>query len=145
MPELIRNRVTERDIRDWLQLNGYDGGSAILNSVELYAIKRPGWLQLFRFSGSVRRQTSDADVLADRLPVWGVALDDERKPAGSQMDLILCDCEEAQLERLSELSAGMITANKSADRDFGIWSLVGMALFCAAILFLIAVVKNLYE
>ena len=145
MLELIRNRVTERDIRDWLQKNGYDGGSAILDSVELYAIKRPGWQQLFRFSGSVRRQTPDSDDLTERLPVWGVALDDERKPTGSQMEVILCDCEEAQLERLSELSAGMLTANKSADRNFGIWSLVGMALFCAAILFLIAMVKNLYE
>lgn len=145
MPELIRNRVTERDIRDWLQENGYDGGSAVLNSVELYAIKRPGWQQLFVFSGNVRLQLSESELTAERKPVWGIVLDDERKPAGSKTEVILCDCEEAHSEQLSNLSVGMLKATKSADRDFGIWSLIGLALFCAAILFLIAMVKKQYE
>ena len=145
MPELIRNRVTERDIRDWLNENGYHGGSAVLESVELYAIERPGWRQLFRFSGRVRLQSADPDETPKRMPVWGVVLDDERKPLGQRTQVTLCDREIDQLEQLSKLSDGMITASKSDDRSFGIWSLVCFALFFAAMLFLIAMVKNLYE
>ena len=121
MPNLIRNRVTERDIRDWLNENGYHGGSAVLESVELYAIERPGWRQLFRFSGRVRLQSADPYETPKRMPVWGVVLDDERKPLGQQTQVTLCDREIDQLEQLSKLSDGMITASKSDDRSCGIW------------------------
>lgn len=145
MPNLIRNRVTERDIRDWFNENGYHGGSAVLESVELYAIQRPGWRQLFRFSGRVRLQSANPDETPKRMPVWGVVLDDERKPLGQRTQVTLCDCENDQLEQLSKLSDGMITASKSDDRPFGIWSLFCIALFFAAMLFLIAMVKSFYE
>jgi hypothetical protein len=46
---VIRNRVTEQDIREWLTDNGYDGQTAKLSSVELVAIERPGWRQVYQF------------------------------------------------------------------------------------------------
>ncbi len=50
MRSLIGNKVAEKDIRDWLRHNGYNGNSAKFAEIELHAIQRPGWLQVFRFS-----------------------------------------------------------------------------------------------
>ncbi|TWU32013.1 hypothetical protein Poly41_59010 [Novipirellula artificiosorum] len=50
MKPLIGNRSAEKDIRDWLAENGYCGRSAKFDEIELHAVKRPGWLQVFRFS-----------------------------------------------------------------------------------------------
>jgi hypothetical protein len=47
--DVIRSRSAEKDIRDWLSENGYSGNSARFAEVELHAIMRPGWLQVFRF------------------------------------------------------------------------------------------------
>ncbi len=69
--KLIRNRVAEKDIRDWLSDNGYHGSSARLEHVELHAIGRPGWLQVFRFAGQVK--TLDNQWL----DIFGVLRDDE--------------------------------------------------------------------
>ena len=71
--KLIRNGTTERDIRDWLTRNGYYGQSAKFEEVELHAIKRPGWLQVFRFS--VTAKSAEEDQWHD---LFGVVRDDER-------------------------------------------------------------------
>lgn len=153
MPDLIRNRVTERDIRDWLRENGYEGGSAVLDSVDLYAIKRPGWTQLFRFTGKVRPQAADGDGDADddrdevepRVPVWGIVLDDERLPRGQRTQVHLCDSPEEQQDRLDELSVDMLKATASEDRVFGAWAILAMAALGFLVLVLIAMVRRLYE
>ena len=49
MPISIGNRVTEKDIRDWLDANGFVGRTAKINDLELHAIERPGWVQVFEF------------------------------------------------------------------------------------------------
>lgn len=145
MPDLIRNRVTERDIREWLRDNGYEGGSAILESVELYAIKRPGWKQLFRFNGKVRPQAAESDEVTPRVPVWGVVLDDERLPRGQRTQVHLCDSIEQQQERLDELSVDMLKATRSEDRVLSGWVLLAMVAFGGMVLFLIAMVRRFYE
>ncbi len=68
MPNFFRNRVTEQDIREWMDQNGYQGSSAILDSVDLFALQRPGWKQLFRFQGKVRKRALDDDQPQDRRP-----------------------------------------------------------------------------
>jgi hypothetical protein len=45
----------ERAIRRHLSDQGYFGGSAKLRAVRLAAVKRPGWLQIYRFDARVRR------------------------------------------------------------------------------------------
>ena len=70
--DLIGNRVTEKDIRDWLETQGYRGDSARFTEIELHAIAPPGWRQLFRFSGNV------ANGEGERRPMFGVVEDDER-------------------------------------------------------------------
>ena len=51
LKKFIKNGSTERAIRRWLDKNGFYGSSAKFDHVELHAIKRPGWLQVFRFAG----------------------------------------------------------------------------------------------
>ena len=62
MPIKIGNRVTEKDIRDWLDSNQYLGSTATITDLELHAIRRPGWVQVFRFEVEARiRQECDTD------------------------------------------------------------------------------------
>ena len=145
MPNLIRNRVTERDIRDWLQANGYEGGSATLESVELYAIKRPDWQQLLRFTGKVRPQSNDDDEIPPKVAVWGVALEDERESTGQQTRVILCDSLEEQQRHLEELSADMLKARRPEDRAVSGTALLAMIGFGLVLLFLIATIRQFYE
>ena len=146
MPDLIRNRVTERDIRDWLQENGFEGGSAVLESVDLFAIKRPGWKQLFRFKGKIRRIELDPDLdeVTPKQAVWGIALDDERQPRGQRTLVELFESEEKQQERLDDLSSDMLKATSSEDRAISGKVLLAMMAFGVLLLFLIAMVRRIY-
>jgi hypothetical protein len=65
--DFAKNRTTEKDIRTWLNANGFEGKSLEVIDVELYAVERPGWLQIFRFR--VREGTDE---------YFGVVRDDER-------------------------------------------------------------------
>lgn len=69
--DFLKNRVTEKDIRDYLESQGYEGPSAKFDSLELVAVQRPGWVQIFEFV--VRVSQGD-----DRQQFYGVAKDDER-------------------------------------------------------------------
>ena len=51
---LIGYRVTEKEILDWMAANGYVTSAAKLTSLQLYALKRPGWVQVFRFQVEAR-------------------------------------------------------------------------------------------
>ena len=72
MKSLIGNKVAEKDIRDWLSKNGYQGKPAKFTEIELHAIQRPDWLQIFRFE--LRTITAE-----DRkVQLFGAMLSDER-------------------------------------------------------------------
>ena len=78
----IGNRVTEKDLRDWLANEGFSGRSAKIEELELHAIQRPGWLQVFRFSIQVKVSAADEDHPAGDsgwLQRFGVIVDDERR------------------------------------------------------------------
>jgi hypothetical protein len=49
MKPLVGNKSAEKDIRDWLTHNGYNGMTAKFTEIEMHAVQRPGWLQIFRF------------------------------------------------------------------------------------------------
>ena len=52
----IGYRVTEKEILEWMQAQGYITSAAHLTEVQLYALKRPGWVQVFRFQIEARDQ-----------------------------------------------------------------------------------------
>ena len=44
LDRLIRNRGTEKDVRDYLDQQGWEGKFAQFDYLELFAIQRPGWV-----------------------------------------------------------------------------------------------------
>lgn len=125
----IGNKVTEKDIRDWLNLNDFDGQFAKISNLELFAITRPGWKQLFSFSMIAKAKTplekiEHSDYEQDTSPhkqYWGVVLDDERLKIQSQKTQIwLYETIEQQQTKLAETSIGMVAINRTTDP----WTLV---------------------
>lgn len=93
---LIGNKVAEKDLRDWLSSNGYFGRTATIAQLDLVAIRRPGWEQVFRFVARAKRQ--DRDEWDD---LRGLIRDDERH--GTSIQFTRDDAEyDALLERWSE-------------------------------------------
>ena len=52
---LIRNGGTEEDLRDYLTRHDYSGHSAQILHLELMALERPGWVQVFEFHVQAKR------------------------------------------------------------------------------------------
>ena len=46
---MFENRSTQKDVRMWFTKNGYRGDAITFKYLELYAIKPPGWEQIFTF------------------------------------------------------------------------------------------------
>ncbi|MEM9702663.1 MAG: hypothetical protein AAF907_09485, partial [Planctomycetota bacterium] len=70
---LIGNKFLEHDLRSWLDDSGRYGRSAEVEELELVAVQRPGWVQVFRFRLRAKdRETGDWEELR------GLARDDER-------------------------------------------------------------------
>jgi hypothetical protein len=70
--KLIRHHSIEREILRWLDRNGFRSASARFNEVELFAIKSPGWLQVFRFQVEVMAADGQQAIL------FGALRSDER-------------------------------------------------------------------
>ncbi len=95
LDRLIRNRGTEKDVRDYLDQQGWEGKFAQFDYLELFAIQRPGWVQVFKFS--LRVPDSEGEWRR-----WlGVVRDDERNSI--QVSLVESELEQEQIaERLSK-------------------------------------------
>ena len=115
---LIANRVTEKDIRDWIAEHGGAGCGLIFAEVELAAIKRPGWLQIFRFEVTVTgrpnlplRQIGSDDWDADQaapVTLFGVVRDDER----ASTDIRVYVDRAERDNQLHDWSQGLITLGR---------------------------------
>ncbi len=64
------DREMETLIRRQLSESGYHGRTAKLKAVRLVAVKRPGWLQVFRFEASVRRAVNNQEDSFPPAPVY---------------------------------------------------------------------------
>ena len=102
MKALIGNKVTEKDVREWLTTRGYKGSSAQFDALELYAIQRPGWLQVFRFEANVRRVSDNRWVR-----LYGAVRDDERF---LHTDIEVFDKLTQRDQQLNDWSKGLVTA-----------------------------------
>lgn len=104
--QLIANKYIEKDIREWLDSHGYFGSSAQVQELELHAIKRPGWLQVFRFTIRAKTKSGKWELL------YGSARDDERYqdltikafPSRMQQQQLLKDWSEGMIRRQSSRS-----------------------------------------
>ena len=105
---LIGNKTAEKDIRDWLSTNGWYGNSAEFTELELHAIKRPGWLQVFRFSCNVKSRSDTRTVL------HGVMRDDERF---KRTEINAFESLNAQRRLLNQWSEGLIVTRSQGSAD----------------------------
>lgn len=120
----IGNRVTEKDLRQWLTAQGWAGRSAKIDHLDLHAIQPPGWIQVFRFKVDVvpaykpeMDENDHAPQQADnnKAPApqtaqtfYGAVRDDERQKSSPTKIWVFNDQQE-QSEKLTELSEGLIT------------------------------------
>ena len=72
---MIANKCTENDLRDHLTEIGYFPRSAMFLSLELTAIERPGWVQVFQFHVQAKKQHGDWEEY------FGICRSDERSNA----------------------------------------------------------------
>lgn len=128
MKNLIGNRVTEKDLRQWLDNNGYDGCSARFQELELHAIKRPGWIQVFRFAVHTRFGGSP-------LLLFGVVRDDERRGMQVFVDKKLS----ARQSRLAEWSAGMASCRNENIKPASVAQMMFFATIMVSIVLVIAI------
>ncbi len=133
LKNLAKNRTTEKDIRQWLTANGYREAIATLTEVELHAVQRPGWLQIFRFRVSVNCGDSVDEC-------FGVVRDDERLRGESKTQIELFDSENLQQARLAVLSEELIVGGNR-----GSGGLIMLVLFAVLFLMCVAVILNLLD
>ena len=100
---LIGNKVTEKDIRDYLTENGYYGRSAVMRDLTLTAVQRPGWVQVFQFE--VRAKS----VEGEWQDLFGACRDDE---AAEEFDVYLSPNQSERDEQLATWSEGLFTTAK---------------------------------
>lgn len=67
------DREMENAIREHLTHSGYYGRSAQLRQVRLAAVKRPGWMQVFRFEVTARLAVADDQADDESLEGGAVA------------------------------------------------------------------------
>lgn len=130
---LIGNKFAERDLRDWLQSHGYFGRSAEITELELVAVRRPGWEQVFRFRLRAKRQDETGwEDLA------GILRDDERR---KQFDVRLTTSDEDHDAAMSAWTDGMILRGRRA-RDRTELVLIWLAAAVLVVVGGIAVLRN---
>ena len=116
------------------------GGSAKISDLELHAIKRPGWKQVFRFrahvkpnleaseSGFGRSNADSPDEGALRMIRYGVVLDDQRRRTeAEQTQIFIFDSIDERDDLLEELSADMMTCSVGQNGDLFVLTIVVVA------------------
>lgn len=134
--------MTERDIRQWLDRQGFEGGNAKLVGPELFAIGRPGWVQVFQFQVSALRKTradgqafgdEDEDVDAVWNDSFGVVLDDERvRDESTKTQIWTFEDQDQQLEKLNEVSQELLRVDRAGSPTWLLFALAaGLGLLVA--------------
>ena len=148
MPLTISNRSTEKDVRDWLDNNGFAGKTVKLNELELHAIQRPGWIQVFKFGLRVKclpliNQGSDpeANDRSSWLEMFGVVLDDEReRDSHLKTQVWLFEDEVEREKKLNLVSADFLTCKQGQTGE-----LVATAFFTLIVLSITIVVLSWFQ
>jgi hypothetical protein len=104
---MFQNKTTQKDVRTWFSENGYRGEAISFRYLELYAIKPPGWEQIFTF------EVDAQEVNKEVRRVYGVVFDDERiAKAAEKFRVAICFDRDEHQKKLDEWSVGFI-AQKS--------------------------------
>jgi hypothetical protein len=139
---IFKNRVTEKDIRSWLDDNGFFGRSAEISDLELHAIKRPGWKQVFRFTANARPK-AESQLVGDeesmnrepeRILQYGIVVDDQRKRTEAEKTQIYAfESIDKRDELLEDLSSDMLTCSAGQNGDLSILLVVVVTFVILAV------------
>ncbi|MBL8890673.1 MAG: hypothetical protein JNL67_11910 [Planctomycetaceae bacterium] len=94
----IGYRVTEKEILDWMKRQGYSTSANKLSQVHLYALQRPGWIQVFLFQVEVSKENGPRYF-------YGAMRSDERY---GEPEIKLFENQWERLHQLQEWSVGLI-------------------------------------
>lgn len=128
MKNVLRNRVTEKDVRSWLDKNGFYGNSAEIRDLNLYAVQRPGWLQIFSFDIRVKSREPSQDPWHE---MFGAVKDDERRRGDHKTQVELFSSIDQRKEKLDQWSDGLIAQGNQANAT--VLLLIGAAVVFATI------------
>ena len=95
----LGNKVTEKDLRDYLATQSFYANSARVHELELVGIERPGWVQYYQFHVEAKHERDGWTEL------YGLVRDDERQ----SFDVQLFDNEEDSRRAVRTATAGCIT------------------------------------
>lgn len=94
--------------------NGFYGNSADIRDLELYAIERPGWLQVFRFEVRVKSRAESEEPWSE---MFGVVKDDERRRGDKKTQVEMFPTAQQQADKLQQWSQGLIAKSNQGDRS----------------------------
>lgn len=94
--------------------NGFYGTSADIRDLELYAIERPGWLQVFRFEVRVKSRAESEEPWSE---MFGVVKDDERRRGDKKTQVEMFPTAQQQADKLQQWSQGLIAKSNQGDRS----------------------------
>ena len=115
----MRNRVTEKDLRDFLTGVGYYGRSAKVHELELSAVGDSGWVQVFRFHIEAKHREEGWREL------YGVIRDDERREFKAE----LFDTSDARDARLDAVSERLTQPRKAGEKSSAVAVAASGAVF----------------
>jgi hypothetical protein len=118
---VIGNKSTEKDLRDHFEEIGYFGRSVKFLKLELKAIERPGWVQVFKFHVQAKRQNADWEQH------FGLCRIDERN---GTFEVQLFGSPEQQQEAFQHDTVDMITHSRGTRH----WSYLPLMLLFVLIL-----------
>ncbi len=129
MYDKLPNGAIERQIRRCLKQQGMVVGPRDVRDIELIAVERPGWKQIFRF---VYDRPQEA---GNKLPVVGICYDDHR----SHCKIALTNSPAEFEALLQDWGPEMIRRRESTHEYSPLSSLLGLCLVIAAILSVVIV------
>ena len=94
--------------------NGFYGNSADIRDLELYAIERPGWLQVFRFKVRGKSRAESEEPWSE---MFGVVKDDERRRGDKKTQVEMFPTAQQQADKLQQWSQGLIAKSNQGDRS----------------------------
>ena len=109
----LLSKAKVKALRDYLTANGYYGGSANMLKLDLKALERPGWVQVFDFHVHAKREEGNWEELC------GVIRSDERSDL---FEVTLYD-NFSRNDVVQRATDGMITAQRGP-RHWSYWPLM---------------------
>ncbi len=132
MPSILKigNRVAEHDLRHYLDTQGYFGRTAKIHRLDLVAVQRPGWKQVFECQLEAKHRDTGWQQL------FGVIKDDERQK--SLPEIVVTPDQQAAQQILANWTQDYILTTRQPPNPVLFMGIAGgiLAAFCVLLVVL---------